>query len=1830
MAYIGTSPLISNVTPGINQLTVDFTQDSVGSPAPTYYYSFDGTNLLGNGVSSSPLVISGISEFTTFYIIALNDAGPAVSQQDSGTPYVLGSTPTINAVTPGLNELTVDFTQDLVGNPQPTYYYSFDASGTTLLGSGVESSPLIISDISLSTTFYIIASNAAGIVSSTASSGVPYTLGSKPVITTVTPGLRQLTIAFTQSPSVGSPAPRYYYSTNGTTLLGTGVLSSPLTITNISSPTTFYIIASNAAGPVRSDISSGTPNVLGSKPVITNVTRGPYRLTVAFSQSPSVGSPAPTYYYSTNGTTLLGTGVLSSPLVISDISSSTNLYVFASNAAGNIRSDVSSGIPYIVGSKPSITSITPGTNTLTVAFTQTSTGNSTPTYYYSFNGTTLLGSGVSSSPLVISDISLSTTFYVIASNLGGNIRSDASSGVPNAVGLKPSITSITPGTRQLTVDFTQLSVGSPAPTYYYSFDASGSTLLGPGVLSSPLVISDISVTTTFYVIASNTAGIVASDVSSGIPNVVGVKPVITAVTPGIHQLTVAFTQSPLVGVPAPTYYYSFDASGSTLLGPGVLSSPLVISDISLATTFYVIASNSAGNVVSDASSGIPNVVGVKPVITAVTPGTHQLTVAFVQSPLVGSPPPTYYYSFDASGSTLLGPGVSSSPLVISDISLATTFYVIASNSAGKVVSDASSGIPNVVGLKPTITTVTPGTRQLSIAFTQSYVGSPAPTYYYSLDGSTPLGSGVSSSPLVISDISLATTFYVIALNPAGFVPSDASSGIPNVLGAKPVITAVTPGTRQLTVAFTQSPSVGVPAPTYYYSFDGTTPLGAGVSSSPLVISDISLATTFYVIALNSAGFVRSDASSGIPNVVGVKPTINTVTPGTRQLTVAFAQSYVGSPAPTYYYSLDGTTPLGTGVSSSPLVISDISLATTFYVIALNSAGYVPSDASSGIPNVVGLKPTITTVTPGTRQLSVAFTQSYVGSPAPTYYYSFDASGSTLLGPGVSSSPLVISDISLSTTFYVIASNPAGKVVSNVSSGIPNVVGSKPTIATVTPGTRQLTVAFTQSYVGVPAPTYYYSFDASGSTLLGPGVSSSPLVISDISLSTTFYLIASNPAGKVVSDVSSGIPNVVGVKPTITTIVPGTRQLTVNFTQSYVGVPAPRYYYSFDASGSTLLGPGVSSSPLVITDVSLSTTVYVIATNVAGNVVSDSASSVPDVVGVKPVITTVTPGTNQLTVAFTQSYVGSPAPTYYYSFNGTTRLGAGVSTSPLVISDISLSTAFYVIAYNPAGPVVSDLSSGIPKAVGLPPVITNVVAGRGNLTVYFTQSSLGSPAPTYRYSLNGTTALGTGVSSSPLVIPTINVPTNFYVVATNTVGSLFSAQATNAPLLFGLNDIIGNSLNISFQINNASTWVSNYSYGGSQIIYLQGPSRPSSPTGYEYITAYVKHSGELVVESYTNDVTGVGYKTFAVSFEDNTNTRLPPETLYICNLNVNEDKTVTVGFYYYVAVTGLWVFSGSMSTDSVSTSYSDWSIVQIGKGLTSYSNGNLMYSQLRINNVEIFPIAGPWFTIYKSYLLGILSSGTGSLTSPYYTFNYDRVSGNLPVRTYINGNMTSGILAVSNATRIDLNPGDGYTAGYAFNYLTIIEYFISAPNTNPPKIPCFGENARILCFNPDTFEEEYIVIQKIRKGTLVKTLRNGYVPVDMIGRTTIQNNYGDSDGRNKNRLYKCTKRNYPEMTNDELILTGCHCILVDEFKNEEEREKTIAVNRKIYITDDKYRLPACVDERAQIYEKSGSFPIYHLALENDDYYMNYGIYANGLLVETSSKRYMRELSNMVLL
>ena len=221
--------------------------------------------------------------------------------------------------------------------------------------------------------------------------------------------------------------------------------------------------------------------------------------------------------------------------------------------------------------------------------------------------------------------------------------------------------------------------------------------------------------------------------------------------------------------------------------------------------------------------------------------------------------------------------------------------------------------------------------------------------------------------------------------------------------------------------------------------------------------------------------------------------------------------------------------------------------------------------------------------------------------------------------------------------------------------------------------------------------------------------------------------------------------------------------------------------------------------------------------------------------------------------------------------------------------------------------------------------------------------------------------------------------------------------------------------------------------------------------------------------------------------------------------------------------------------------------------------------------------------------------------------------------------------VSLSAIVSYNNGSNFKISYTVGTGDNIYSFSSFTYTSVPPgfgfgfVPCFKEDSIILCIKD--YKEEYVKIQDIRKGDFVKTLKNGYVSVNMIGKTDIY--HSPNMGLKKEQLYRCSQKEYPELFED-LIITGAHSILVDNFINDEQKQQVIHINGDTFVTDGKYRLPACVDNRSSVYETEGTYTIYHFALDNDDYFMNYGIWANGLLVETCSKRYLKELSNMKLI
>jgi surface protein len=288
---------------------------------------------------------------------------------------------------------------------------------------------------------------------------------------------------------------------------------------------------------------------------------------------------------------------------------------------------------------------------------------------------------------------------------------------------------------------------------------------------------------------------------------------------------------------------------------------------------------------------------------------------------------------------------------------------------------------------------------------------------------------------------------------------------------------------------------------------------------------------------------------------------------------------------------------------------------------------------------------------------------------------------------------------------------------------------------------------------------------------------------------------------------------------------------------------------------------------------------------------------------------------------------------------------------------------------------------------------------------------------------------------------------------------------------------------------------------------------------------------------------------------------------------------------------------------------EWQLF-IGNSLSSlsyYSSGNWIQITDPVNFIISDPIEetititidGSSVPVYSTYYSPILLNSVDVVATP----------SDPSANTIVTGN--TGLVAGNNMIDIVLS-SNTYSQ----------TFYISVYNPSKPII-CFLEGSKILCFIDK--KEVYVPIENIGRGTLVKTSLNGYKMVDMIGHSKMYN--PGNSLHSKNRLYKCSPKNYPELSED-LIITGCHSILVDEL-TDEQCERSIEYTGKIYVTEKKYRLISCLDPRAEPYTEEGIHTIWHLALENNNYYMNYGIYANGLLVETTSKRMMKELSGMEL-
>jgi titin len=280
--------------------------------------------------------------------------------------------------------------------------------------------------------------------------------------------------------------------------------------------------------------------------------------------------------------------------------------------------------------------------------------------------------------------------------------------------------------------------------------------------------------------------------------------------------------------------YSTNGSSWTTFNDGLsTATSATITGLTNGTPYYVrvSAENAAGSstAVVSISTATPKTTPSAPSVSAIVAGNQSLSVAFTAGATGGSSITGYQYSING-GSTWTTASGTSSPITISSLTNGTSYQValravnvVGNGDASNILSSTPRTVPNA----PTISSITAGANQGSVAFTLSGNGGSAVTdYEYSVNaGSSWISAGTITSPLVVANLANGTAYdvQIRAVNIAGAGTGSSSSSVtPFSSPGAPTITGVAAGRAQVVVSFAAGVTGGSVITNYQYSTDGGT------------------------------------------------------------------------------------------------------------------------------------------------------------------------------------------------------------------------------------------------------------------------------------------------------------------------------------------------------------------------------------------------------------------------------------------------------------------------------------------------------------------------------------------------------------------------------------------------------------------------------------------------------------------------------------------------------------------------------------------------------------------------------------------------------------------------------------------------------------------------------------------------------------------------------------------------------------------------------------------------------------------------------------------------
>jgi len=170
-------------------------------------------------------------------------------------------------------------------------------------------------------------------------------------------------------------------------------------------------------------------------------------------------------------------------------------------------------------------------------------------------------------------------------------------------------------------------------------------------------------------------------------------------------------------------------------------------------------------------------------------------------------------------------------------------------------------------------------------------------------------------------------------------------------------------------------------------------------------------------------------------------------------------------------------------------------------------------------------------------------------------------------------------------------------------------------------------------------------------------------------------------------------------------------------------------------------------------------------------------------------------------------------------------------------------------------------------------------------------------------------------------------------------------------------------------------------------------------------------------------------------------------------------------------------------------------------------------------------------------------------------------------------------------------------------------------------PCFSEGTGILVLTSQ-LKEEYKLVQDLIIGDFVKSYIHGYRKVSKMLKGSFVNNPKEEGV--SNCMYIMSKTEDNGLIED-LTLTRNHGVLVEKLTEDEEKKVD---KNNLPIIDGLLSIITADSDKFEKVMDNNMYNYYHFSLETDgDNDRRFGVYANGLLVETPSNNMMDNALNV---